>query len=420
MNKENKKKKIIIVGGGFGGVYVAGGLRRLANCERAEIILISPQNYFLFTPLLHEVATGGLSPVSVAEPIREIFRKDKIKFYQSSVSLVDVEKQIVFANGQELSYDILVLTTGAETNFYDIPGAEKYGLPLKTLRDSVIIRSRIIDAFEKAALTSDENLRKELLTFVVVGGGATGVELAGEIAEFTFGTLAFYYRRTFCKNRDIRVVLLSGSDQILSAFPENMHYWAEKTLSKKGVEVMKQAKVKEVRETEVLLENSRTIKSWTVMWTAGVKSQLPVIKGGFEIDKSGRILTDEHLRAKGLSDVFILGDVAAFKEKTDDKPLPMFAQVAVRQSEVVVRNIESILKNQPLKKFMYREQGLLVSIGQWQAVGQIFGVGLQGRFAWWLWRTVYLFKFISWRKKLRIAFEWTINLFYPRDTTKIS
>lgn len=414
------RKKIVIVGGGFGGIYVAGGLRKLANKNVAEITLLSPQNYFLFTPLLHEVATGGLSPLSVAEPIREIFHKDKIKFVQSNAEKVYLKKQVVIAGGQELSYDILILSTGAITDFYNISGAEKYSLTLKTLADSVKIRSRIIDNFEKAALTSDQELRRELLTFVVVGGGATGVELAGEVAEFVFGILSFYYRYTFCRYQDIRVVLVSASEQILGVFPNHMRIWAEEALVKNGVEVMNKTSAKEVTQHGIFLQNEQEIKSRAVIWTAGVKPQLPEIKGEIELDNSGRILVDEYLKVRNTNNVFAMGDSAAFRETDESKPLPMFAQVAVRQSETVVKNVEALIQGKTLKLFSYRSPGLLVSIGQWRAVGTVFGLGIQGRFAWWLWRTVYLFKFVSWRKKFRIAFEWTVNLFYPRDITKLN
>lgn len=413
------KKKIIIIGGGFGGIYVAGGLKKMANREMAEITLISPQNYFLFTPLLHEVATGGLSPTSVAEPIREIFRKDKIKFIQAEAGLIDTDRQIVSIEGDSLSYDFLVLATGAETNFYKIPGAERYGLPLKTLADSVKIRSRIIDAFERAALIADYDLRKEYLTFVVVGGGATGVEMAGEIAEFSLKTLSLYYRRTFCQKQEIRIVLVSSSEQILNIFPENMRIWSEKVLAKKGVEVLNKTSVKWVSESGVSLSDGREIKSHTVIWTAGVSAKIPKFTKSVALDESGRIIVDECLRMRGLENVFVLGDTANFKNRGEEKALPMFAQVAVEQSSSVVKNIKAGLEGQEISPFSYRHKGFLVSIGQWRAVGVVFGLGIQGRFAWWLWRTVYLFKFISWRKKLRIAFEWTINLFYPRDTTKI-
>lgn len=415
------RKRIIIVGAGFGGIYVAGGLRKLANREKAEIILISPQNYFLFTPLLHEVATGGLSPVSVAEPIREIFYKDKIKFHQTRVNSVDLENRLITTEQENINYDILVLATGATTNFYNIPGAERYGLPLKSLRDSVFIRSKIIDAFEQAALISDQNLRQELLTFVVVGAGATGVELVGEVAEFVFNTLYPYYKNTFCKSRDIKVILVSSGEEILTLFPKSVRLWSEKELVKKSVLLKRGSSVLEVKEREVVLDSREIIKTRIVLWTAGVRPDLPEIKGKVKFHQSGRILVDQTLRAEGFEDVFVLGDSAAFLENGESKVLPMFAQVAVKESETVVKNIKAIIsdKNKNLNKFNYRTSGFLVSIGQWRAVGVILGFRLQGRFAWWVWRTVYLFKFISWRKKLRIAFEWTINLFYPRDTTKI-
>lgn len=420
MVSKEEKKKIVVIGGGFGGIYVTGYLDKLARKNKAEITLISRNNYFLFTPLLHEVATGGLSPVSVAEPVREILRKSKVKFYQAEVSQIDTENKRVFTNGDDPQYDILILAPGAETNFHNVVGAEKYGLPLKTLYDAVRIRSRIIDAFEQAALTEDEELRKELLTFVVVGGGATGVELAAEMAEFIFETIYPYYKGTFCKERDMKIVLVSGSEEVLTLFPKNIQYWAGKVLKRKGIEVIKNANASEVTEKDISLNTGQKIKSRTVIWTAGVKPEIPEIKGQIEKHKSGRILVDEFLRAKGFNDVFILGDSAAFLEDEKSKLVPMFAQVAVQQAKTVAGNVKSILEGKPLKSWDYKSKGFLVSLGQWRAVGVVLGLRIQGRFAWWLWRTVYLFKFISWKKKIRIAFEWTVNLFYPRDITKLN
>jgi NADH:ubiquinone reductase (H+-translocating) len=416
---DRNRKKIIIVGGGFGGIYVADGLKMLAKRGLADITLISRNNYFLFTPLLHEVATGGLSLFSAAEPIREILRKTKIKFYQAEVQSIDTNKRIVSTNGENLLYDILVLAPGATTNFYDVSGAEKYGLPLKTLSDAVKIRTRVINTFEKAALTDIQELRRELLTFVIVGAGPTGVELAAEMAEFIFSTIYPYYEDTFCKWWDMKVILISSSGEVLSIFPQNIQYWSRGVLIKKGVEVKRNARVVEVSDEEVVLSSGEKIKTRTVLWTAGVKAEIPEIKGEIKMHKSGRILTDPYLRASGFHDFFILGDSAAFPEKESEKLVPMFAQVAVGQAEIVVENIKSLVKGNPLKPWIYRSKGFLVSLGQWRAVGMVMGFKLQGRFAWWLWRTVYLFKFISWKKKFRIAFEWTINLFYPRDITKL-
>jgi len=412
-----QKKRVVIIGGGFGGVYVAKKLKKLAAKELIEVTLVNRTNYFLFTPLLHEVATGGLSPTSIAEPIREIFRKTKIKFRQAEVLEIDFKNKKIKTDTGDLPYDFLVISTGASTKFHGITGAKEHSLTLKNLSDALKIRSKIIDSFEQASFESDPIKRQELLTFSIVGGGATGVELVAEISEFVFDTLLPFYCRTHCDKNDVRIVLISSSKEILPLFPMVLRDWALKILLRKNIEVFRGVRVSELSKGDIILTDQTRIISSNIFWTAGVSPQLPNFIGEVPTE-SGRIKADKNLRIEGESSVFVLGDSALFL--SEKEPLTMSAQVTVQQAKTVANNVKNLIENKGLKSFKYRSQGELVSLGQWMAVGSMFGFKIKGRFAWWIWRTVYLFKFTSWRKRFRIAFEWTINLFYSRDITKIN
>lgn len=414
----NEIIKIIIVGGGFGGVYAARDLARRRKRAKEtgtkiEITLINKSNYFLFTPLLHEVATGGLSLGSILEPLREIFREQAVDLLQSEVKNIDLQKKIVTTKSGKLNYDYLILATGAETNYYGIAGAEKYSLSLKNTGDAIALRNKLIDSCEQALVANDGETRKRLLTAVVVGGGATGVELAAEIAEFWQENLKNYYRHTSIKPAEARVILVASSPELLPQFPPRLRQIARKALLEKGVEVLTDSNVIEVTPDGVKLANGRMIAAQTTVWVAGVRAKNLTFVGRIraEMTANGRLNLDPYLRVVGQDSVYALGDLAG--------TAPMLAQVAVQQGRAAARNIAASIASRPLKFFKYRQKGLLLSLGQWRAAGEILGVTFHGRAMWWLWRTVYLFNFLSWRKRFRIATEWTVNLFYPRDITRL-
>lgn len=415
-----KKTRIVIIGGGFGGVYTARHLQRLVRRGRIEVTLINRTNYFLFTPLLHEVASGGLTPLCIAESLREVFRHENMKIMQAEVTAIDTAKKRISTNHGSLTYDYLVLSPGCETNYFNTPGTPKHVMGLKNLSDALAIRNRVVDLCEKATLVTKASDRKQLLSFVVVGGGATGVEIAAEIAEFLYDTSCKYYSPANLCKTDISVTLVSSGDDLIPQFNKSIRKTARDVLTKKGVTVKTGAMVMRVDESGVTLKTGETISASTVIWVAGVMpSRLSL--GGMQTDKTSRVLVDENLRATGYDNIFVLGDTAmAMDDSPEPRPLPMLAQVAESQARHVADSIASILKKQPLTKYHYHSRGMLLSLGQWYAAGEIFGITLRGRLMWWVWRTVYLFKFLSWRKRVKIAAEWTINLFYPRDITKVN
>lgn len=306
--------------------------------------------------------------------------------------------------------------TGAETNYYNIPGAKEHTLSLKNLSEALAIRNKIIDLCEEASRTVDPEARKKLLSFVVVGGGPTGVELVAEIQEFVEETLALYFEHPSLK-KEFTVSLISAGKDLLSGFDPKLRLWAEKQLQKKGVTVKLNMAVTNVTPDAISFGDGSTMQSSCTLWVAGVKAHYPKIEG-LVYDPSGRIVVEETLQAKSQPDIFILGD-ASFHKDTKGSVAPMLAQVASKEATTVACNIQALIRGQKLHPFIFRPTGVLVSLGQWYAIGKIGPFRVRGRFAWWLWRTVYLFKFISWRKRIKIALEWTINLFYPRDITKV-
>jgi NADH dehydrogenase len=424
---------IVILGAGFGGVYVGKKLAGHAKRGKIDVTVVGRANYFLFTPLLHEAATGSLSLQSVAEPLREIFTGTGVRFIQGMAEAVNAEACTVEVKGDSspsivLRYDYLVIATGAETNYYGIPGAAEFALPLKTLADAAAIRNRVIDAFEKAALSPDRAERAKLLSFAVVGGGPTGVELAAELAEFTKGIAQRYYsgdhRRPdelgHCQPEEATVALVHAGKEILEQFAPNLRQAAAKRLKEVGVTVHTAMTVTGISSVGLSVADNPAVPASTVIWTAGVKAVLPKFKGTAPALTNGRLSVDDFFRLPSSDRIFALGDAAAYIDTGNIKPLPMLAQVAENEARTVARNLIAITAGKPLNTFHYHSKGGMVSVGQWFAIGELFSRKLSGRLTWWLWRTVYLFKFASRRKRIRIAFEWALELFFPRDITKLS
>ena len=404
------KTKIVIVGGGFGGVYTAKNLQKYFDCDSAEITLINPSNYFLFTPLLHEVATGNLSPESIVEPIREVFRDSCINFVEDTVTEVKSETKEVVTNHATFSYDYLVISAGAETNYFGTPGAKENTITLKNMNDAVALRNYIISICEKAVKENNKNL----LSVAIVGAGATGVELATELVEYMQHTIFSYYKASGFVKEDIKITLVTATPDVISMFPQKMRDIALAELNKRGIQVMANAMVTKVDPHSITFKDGQTLNAETLIWVAGVTPSLSNIKG-VEVGPKKRIEVNASLQSLKNPEIFALGDAGG--------AFPMLAQVAVRQARVVAQNIHLLARkgetNPLLIPFSFKQKILLISLGQWSAVGHFGSITLRGPLMWFIWRTVYLFNFISWRKKVEIVAGWTINLFYPRDITII-
>jgi NADH dehydrogenase len=418
--------KIVILGGGFGGVYTLKYLHKFFHKhtlyqskaryraginEDVKLVLVNKKNYFLFTPLLHEFATGSVSLENLVEPIREIIRCCDYEFIHGEVKRIDLENKIVEVNESKLDYDYLVIALGSKTNFYNIPGAEENSFTLKSLDDAIRLRNHFIHMFEIASKDKDEGL----LTFVIVGGGATGVELAGEMSDYFYKTFSKFYPKEIISK--VKIILIEKGNELIPQFSSKLRKIALEVLKKKNVEVILGKGVKEVGKDFIKLDDETIIKTKTVIWTAGVEPNLPDIVGNIEKDNKGRLIVNEYLQVKNYDNVFALGDVCCFIQ--NQRPLPQLAQVAVRQAKAVAKNIFNLIKNKPLEKFVYKHQGDLISLGRFFAIGEIKNFTFSGFFAWILWRGVYLSKMISNKDKIKILIDWLLDLFYPRDITEI-
>ncbi len=411
-----KSIRITIVGGGFGGVYVLKKLHKIFHQDRrVEITLISEKNYFLFTPLLHEVATGSINPINIIEPIRKILGCCLHTFHVGKVTKVNLDRHTLDTTAGSWTYDYLILAPGAETNFYDILGSKENSFTLKSLEDAIKLKNHCINIIDQASFIIDETERKKMLQFVVIGGGPTGVELASELEEFLKETFSHYYPKKIIN--DISIVIVQRSKEILSQFPKPLQEKSLKIIEKKGVKVLLNSVVKKVTADTVELEDGRILETKTVVWVAGVKPSEILFEEMVALEPNGKMKVNEYLQLEKYPFVYAIGDIAGAKNK-DGTFIPMLAQVAIGEAETVAGNIKNQIDEQALKSFTYHSNGVLVSLGKWMAVGQIFNFNLSGHFAWWVWRTIYLSKLISWHKKVKVAVDWTINLFSSRDISQ--
>jgi NADH:ubiquinone reductase (H+-translocating) len=414
----HKTKRILIIGNGFGGVYALKSLHRLFhNDPSVHITLIGENNYFLFTPLLHEVATGGISPENIIEPLQKVLGCCLDTFHMGKATKINLAAHTVEVGETVLAYDYLVLAPGAETNYYGTPGAEEYSLPLKTLNHAIAIKNRAITQIEQASYILDREIRRRMLTFVIVGGGPTGVELAAELAEFVKDTFAHYYSKEVIA--DISIVIVQKGQELLPQFDPKLRTKSFEALTKKGIAVMLGMEVSEVGARYIKVNNTQMIPTETVIWVGGVKPAHLEFDGEVKHAPDGKLVTNSYLQLEGHSDVFVIGDLASVVSAGATMPLPALAQVAVKEASYMAMNLKMVREGKPLSPFVYKSSGNLVSLGQWMAVGQIKSFYFSGRIAWWIWRTVYLSKLISWQKKLGVAYDWTLDLLSPRDISKL-
>jgi len=412
-----QKKRIVILGAGFGGVYTYKELHKIFHKNKnVELIMVSRTNYFLFTPLLHEVATGSISPENIVEPIRKVLGCCLKDLHVGEIQYISLEEKYVETSQGRVEYDYLALGLGSTTNFFGIPGAQENCFTLKDLEDAQTIKNRCIDMCEQALHVTDPELRKKMLRFVVIGGGPTGVELSAELIEFFHKTLDAYFCDQNIKH-DAEIVLVHRDAELLPMFPEKLRSKSLNILKSKGIRIDLNTEVVRVDHEGVHTKDGKVIATSTPIWTAGI---MPTpVRFDVEVKNSrGYIPVEQTLNIKDYPEVFVLGDIAGFIDPHTQKPLPALAQVAVKEASAVAQNIVASIKGKPLHPFHYKHKGTLVSLGQWMAAGEISRFSFSGHIAWWIWRTIYLSKLISWQKKLKVAGNWTLNLFSPRDISK--
>lgn len=407
---DSQPRKIVILGAGFAGMYVLRELKRL-GCRELDVTIINPKNYFLFTPLLHEVATGNIAPENVTEPIRSALGKWG-SFIQAEVVAVRLGDKRVETTLGSVPYDQLIIALGSKTNFFNTPGAEKYALELKTLRDAQLIKNRIIENLERASLTKDSEEISRLLSFVVVGGGPTGVELAGELADFLYDTFGAYYPAQLIAS--ITITLVERGSELLPQFSPRLRRKALAALELKGVRVVLNSAVEEIGPN-FLQTKSERLDAGAVIWTAGVAPRVLEFDRSVATAPGGHLMTDQFLQLQGEPDVYVLGDMACHIPAGASRPLPGTGQVATKQAVYLARSLVAAVSKKAVKPYHYQHSGSLVSVGGGFAMGEVFQIPLAGFSTWWLWRWVYWSKLISFPKQLQVALDWIINTFLPRD-----
>jgi NADH dehydrogenase len=406
---------VVVVGGGFGGLYAA---RTLAK-HHVRVILVDRVNYHLFQPLLYQVATAALSPGDIGEPLRAILRRfSNVHVLLGEVLSIDTQQRTVkLSDGAQLDYDYLVLATGARHSYFNHPEWESLAPGLKSLADALEMRRRIFLAFELAERETDEARRRALLTFVVIGGGPTGVELAGAIAEIARHTVSKDFR-TF-DPREARVILLEGGDRILATYPPDLSARAAQALERLGVEVRTGAIATDVGASSVAV-GDEVIPTHTTLWAAGVASSPLGRQLGVDVDRSGRVPVLPDLTVPGHPEIYVVGDLAAFKTG-DREYLPAIAPVAIQAGSHAAKNIVHDLKHEPRTPFHYFDRGTMATIGRAAAVADLRGLHLSGFLAWMAWLVVHIFFLIGFENRMLVLFQWAWSyLSYERGARLIT
>ncbi len=410
VHENNAAHHVVIIGGGFGGLYTAKTLAR-AN---VNVTLIDKRNFHLFQPLLYQVATGTLSPSDISSPLRAVFRKSKnTKVLLGEVNDIDPEAQEVILGDRTIPYDTLVVATGANHSYYGHDNWRRLAPGLKTVEDGIEIRRRIFSAFEAAEKETDPELRRAWLTFVIVGAGPTGVELAGAISELAYKTLAGDFRNI--DTSETKILLLQGGDRILPHMAPQLSKVAIASLQKLGVVTQTNTRMTNIENDIVTFKQGdkvQQIASKTILWAAGVKGsplgQVLANRTGVECDRSGRVIVEPDLTIKGYKNIFVIGDLGNFSHQ-DGKPLPGVAPVAKQEGEYVAKLIQKRLQGQTLPKFHYNDVGSLAMIGKNLAVVDLSFIKLQGFLAWIFWLVVHIYFLIEFDTKLVVVFQWAWN-----------
>lgn len=408
--------RILILGGGFGGLYAALELdRRLGKDPSIEITLVNRDNFFLFTPMLHEVAASDLDLTDIVSPVRKILRH--ASFLEAAVERVDLAaRTVTVSHGRDrhehtLAYDHLVVALGSTTNFYGLPGLEERALTMKSLSDAVRLRNRLIAQLEEADTECADAHRDQLLTFVVAGGGFAGVETIAGVNDFVRDALRYYPR---ARKGGVRMVLVHPGPVILPELGDKLGAYAQRKLAERGIEIHTNARVDRVTGDGVVLSSGMEIRSATLVWTAGT-SPHPLIAALPCERNRGRLCVNEYLEVGGWPGVYALGDCALVPDKRTGAFHPPTAQHALREGKVVARNIAAAIRGGTRTAFDFGNLGQLAAIGHRTGVAKILGFTFSGFVAWWLWRTIYLSKLPRFEKKVRVALNWTLDLFFRKD-----
>ena len=422
------KKRVVVLGGGFAGLEC---IRRLESYFMRdldiEIVLVSEDNFLLFTPMLPQVASGMIETRHIIMPIRALI--EKTIFYEDRVRNIDPFGKIVILSGTSekrgisLHYDFLVIALGSQTNFFGLTNVEEHAYTMKTLNDAMILRNRIIDMLEQSENETNPILRKSLLTFVVVGAGFAGIETAGELIDFVLDARKYY---PHISKQDIRVVVLEALSSILPGFSEKLAKFAYEKLIQRGINIRLNTAVTSFDGTEVLVKslenrenkNIEAIQTKTLVWTAGV-TPVDTIKNSIFKTEKGKIIVNEFLEIPDFPGVFAIGDCCQTIDPVTKKPYAPTAQLAEAHAKIAAHNLYALIRNKQKKNFEYKSKGQMAIIGKRSGIASVFGMNIYGFLAWWLWQSVYLSKISRLEKRVRVLLDWTIDLFFDRDISRL-
>lgn len=409
--------RIVIIGGGFAGVTTALSLERLFRRHSdVEITLIDQENFFTFTPLLPEVPSGSIQAKHIVFPLRALLKRTVVK--QADVKSIDLKDRVVVAahcgkcGDYTVEYDQLVLALGSVPNFFGLPGVAENALTIKSLADATALHAHVIDRLEHADLQSDPAARRELLTFVVAGGGFAGVETLAELNDFVLGARRFYPN---VRQEDVRMVLVHSGKRILPEVSESLSAYALAKLRSRGVEVLLETRVRSSSVDTVTLSGGQELPAGAFVWAAGTAPSPVLDRIDLPRTNTGRIDVDATMAVKGCHGIWAVGDSASIPNVVSGGTCPPTAQFAMRQGRRLASNIVATLRGEPPQPFRFKTLGLLAGLGRRSAVAEIFGLRFSGFVAWWLWRTIYLMKLPGFERKLRVAIDWTMDLFFARD-----
>jgi len=407
------RPRVVIVGAGFGGLWTA----RALSGGPADVVLVDRNNYHTFFPLLYQVAAAELVPTDIAYPVRSIFRRaPNVSVRMADVVGVDPAARRVDTTEGPLDYDHLVLAMGSVPHYLGVEGAAEHAFPLRWMDDAIPLRHHILTRFEKASVCPDPYQRRRLLTVVVVGGGPTGVEFSGALAELLYGPLLRDYPHL--DPDEIQVVLLEATTRLLAGMPESLGTYAADRLRRQHVKVRLGVKVARVAAGAVHLDGGESVSTETVVWTAGVRGDPAVEAWGLPIGRGGRVRVDDHLRVQGHPEIRVVGDLA-YREDAQGRPLPQVAQVAIQQGRWVGRALIREIQGRDVRPFRYVDPGMLAVIGRSAAVAHVFGFAFKGIQAWLLWLGLHIAWLIGFRNRALVLVNWAWNYFTFRRAVRL-
>ncbi len=439
--------KVVILGAGFAGIYTAINLKKLK--KDLEIVLVDYNNYHLYKPMLHEVATSSVEPKHITQPIRKILQGNGFDFIRGMVQDIDFKNKIVkicqecsdcevldrcsldrfdlsmsdvISQKKGLEYDYLVISVGGSPNFYGIRGAKEFSLPLNDLKDSTRISHRILEAFQVANCVADREIRRRILTFAVVGAGPTGIEFVSDLHDWVYGVLLEEFVNV--EPDDVKIYLIEAGEDILPLSNKETRRAAKKRISEKEIVLIKGSPVVEVEKDGLILKDSikdskTRIKTFTTIWAAGVKGNDRVSRWDIKKDRADRIIVDEYLEVDGVDGVFALGDCSLQKLPEFERPLPQTAQVAVQQAKFLVSHLSRKIDNKEKVPFHFHDLGSAVSIGKYSALGNVLGIlQLSGLVGWIFWKFLYLRHLMAIKRGLRGALDWFYDISYDREASR--